>query len=136
MGFGEACKLAQEEIRENHQHYKHLQYRLEEELSTIEGAIINSQHEDRLPNTTNVSFKGVDGTKLLRHLNRLAVSRGSACTSNQVNPSHVLKAMGLDDATALASLRISTGRSTSFEDIEKAVLDIKKAVNQLKAVNV
>ena len=136
VGFGEACKLAQEEIRENHQHYKHLQYRLEEELSTIEGAIINSQHEDRLPNTTNVSFKGVDGTKLLRHLNRLAVSRGSACTSNQVNPSHVLKAMGLDDATALASLRISTGRGTSFEDIEKAVLDIKKAVNQLKAVNV
>lgn len=76
VGFGEACSIAQYSLEANHQHYKRLQYRLEEELSTIEGATINSQHEDRLPNTTNVSFKGVDGTKLLRHLNRLAVSRG------------------------------------------------------------
>ena len=102
----------------------------------FEGAVINCQNEERLPNTTNVSFKRVDGSKLLRYLNTLAVSRGSACTSNQVNPSHVLKAMGIEDDTALASLRISTGRSTSSEDIEKALSEIKKAVNQLKTITV
>ncbi|WP_241244348.1 cysteine desulfurase family protein [Flagellimonas marinaquae] len=136
VGFGEACSIAQDCMEANHQHYKGLQHQLEEGLSTIEGTSINCQYENRLPNTTNVSFKGVDGTKLLRYLNSLAVSRGSACTSNQVNPSHVLKAMGVDDATALASLRISTGRNTSSDDIEKAVFEIKKAVNQLKTINV
>ena len=132
VGFGEACKLSQNSLEENQQKFKSLQNQLEQELLTIEGATINSHDEARLPNTTNVSFKGVDGTKLLRYLNNLAVSRGSACTANQVNPSHVLKAMGIEDDVALASLRISTGRNTTSEDIEKAVTEIKKAVNQLK----
>ncbi|WP_418501559.1 cysteine desulfurase family protein [Flagellimonas sp.] len=134
VGFGAACKMAGANLQENHQNQLDLRNRLEEGLLAIEGTIINSHGEERLPNTTNVSFAGVDGTKLLRHLNTLALSRGSACTSNQVNPSHVLKAMGLEDAHALASLRISTGRNTSPEDIQKAVLKIKTAVNQLKAV--
>ena len=132
VGFGEACNIAQHDLKENQQKFKSLQNQLEEGLLTIDGATINCQDEARLPNTTNVSFKGVYGSKLLRYLNTLAVSRGSACTANQVNPSHVLKAMGVDDEVALASLRISTGRNTSSEDIEKAVFEIKKAVNQLK----
>jgi len=132
VGFGEACSIAQNSLDENHQKLVSLQNQLEQKLLTIEGATINSRNEARLPNTTNVSFKGVDGTKLLRYLNNLAVSRGSACTANQVNPSHVLKAMGIEDDVALASLRISTGRNTTSEDIEKAVTEIKKAVNQLK----
>lgn len=136
VGFGEACSIAQNSLDENHQKLTALQNLLEQELLTIEGATINCQNENRLPNTTNVSFKGVDGTKLLRYLNTLAVSRGSACTSNQVNPSHVLKAMGIEDDVALASLRISTGQNTSPEQIEKAVFEIKKAVNQLKSITV
>ncbi|WP_375324639.1 cysteine desulfurase family protein [Flagellimonas sp. GZD32] len=132
VGFGEACSIAQNSLEENRQKLVALQNQLEEGLMTIDEATINCQDEERLPNTTNVSFKGVDGTKLLRYLNTLAVSRGSACTANQVNPSHVLKAMGVDDEVALTSLRISTGRNTSTEDIEKAVFEIKKAVNQLK----
>lgn len=132
VGFGEACEMARQGLKENHQGFKKLQNQLEEGLLTIEGATINCQDEERLRNTTNVSFKGVDGTKLLRYLNTLAVSRGSACTANQMNPSHVLKAMGVEDEVALASLRISTGRHTTSEDIEKAVSEIKKVVNQLK----
>ena len=132
VGFGKACEIAKQSLKENHQKSKRLQNQLEEGLLTIDEATINCQGEERLPNTTNVSFKGVDGSKLLRYLNTLAVSRGSACTANQVNPSHVLKAMGVEDEVALASLRISTGRNTSSEDIEKAVFEINKAVNQLK----
>ena len=132
VGFGEACKLSQNSLEENQQKFKSLQNQLEQELLSLGGATINCQNEKRLPNTTNVSFKGVDGSKLLRYLNTMAVSRGSACTANQVNPSHVLKAMGVEDDVALASLRISTGRDTSSEDIEKALSEIKKAINQLK----
>ncbi|WP_229418474.1 cysteine desulfurase family protein [Flagellimonas chongwuensis] len=136
VGFGAACEIANQSLVENQQRFKSLQNKLEEGLLTIDGATINCRDEERLSNTTNVSFKAIDGTKLLRYLNTLAVSRGSACTSNQVNPSHVLKAMGIEDDTALASLRISTGRSTSSEDIEKALSEIKKAVNQLKTITV
>lgn len=132
VGFGAACEIAKQSLVENQQKFKSLQNQLEEGLLTIDGATINCRDQERLSNTTNVSFKAIDGTKLLRYLNTLAVSRGSACTSNQVNPSHVLKAMGIEDETALASLRISTGRDTSSEDIEKALSEIKKAVNQLK----
>jgi len=132
VGFGEACEIAKQSLEENHQGFKKLQNQLEERLLTIDEATINCQDEERLPNTSNVSFQGVDGAKLLRYLNTLAVSRGSACTANQVNPSHVLKAMGVEDEVALASLRISTGRHTTSEDIEKAVFLIKKAINQLK----
>ncbi|BDW94236.1 cysteine desulfurase IscS [Flagellimonas marinaquae] len=136
VGFGAACEIAKQSLVENQQKFKSLQNQLEEGLLTIEGATINCLDEERLSNTTNVSFKGVDGTKLLRYLNTLAVSRGSACTSNQVKPSHVLKAMGVEDELALASLRISTGRNTTSEDIETAVSQIKKAVNQLKTITV
>ncbi|MHA7832311.1 MAG: cysteine desulfurase family protein [Flagellimonas sp.] len=136
VGFGEACEIAQQNLEENHQKQSTLRNQLEEALLAIEGTTINCVKENRLPNTSNVSFKGVHGTKLLRYLNKLAVSRGSACTANQVNPSHVLKAMGVRDELALASLRISTGRNTTSEDIEKAVFEIKKAINQLKTVSI
>ena len=136
VGFGEACEIAQQNLEENHQKQSSLRSQLEGALLSIEGTTINCVKENRLPNTTNVSFKGVDGTKLLRYLNKLAVSRGSACTANQVNPSHVLKAMGVENDVALASLRISTGRNTTSEDIEQVVSEIKKAINQLKTVSI
>ncbi|WP_108425331.1 cysteine desulfurase family protein [Flagellimonas amoyensis] len=134
VGFGAACKIASAHLEEYHQNQLDLRNRLEEGLLDLEGVTINCHGQERLPNTTNVSFAGVDGTKLLRHLNTLALSRGSACTSNQVNPSHVLKAMGMEDVDALASLRISTGRSTTLDDIQKAVFKIKTVVGQLKTV--
>jgi cysteine desulfurase len=132
VGFGKAAEIAFSEMKEESERILKLRNKLESSLINIEGARINSKSSKRLPNTTNISFKDLDGTLLLRKLNILAISRGSACTSNTTRPSHVLKAMGLSDDLALASFRISLGRYTSTEDIEFAVAEIAKAVNEMK----
>lgn len=132
VGFGKAAEIAFSEMEGESARILKLRNKLERGLKNIEGAIINSESSDRLPNTTNISFKDIDGNLLLRKLNNLAISRGSACTSNTVQASHVLKTMGLSDELALSSFRISLGRDTSKEDIEFAVKEITKTVNQLK----
>ncbi|TRZ42228.1 cysteine desulfurase family protein [Robertkochia solimangrovi] len=134
VGFGEACLLAASEIVEKQEHLLELRTTLENALQELNGVHINASTEDRLPNTTNVTFQGIDGSKLLRQLNRLAVSRGSACSSNYVKPSHVLLAMGHSETNALASLRISTGMQTTKEDLLIAIHDIRKANEQLTNV--
>lgn len=132
VGFGKAVEIAFSEMEGESARIWKLKNKLENDLKNIEGAIINSEACDRLPNTTNISFENIDGNSLLRKLNNLAISRGSACTSNTIQASHVLKAMGLSDELALSSFRISLGRDTSIEDIEIAVKEINKTVNQLK----
>ncbi|TXD83165.1 cysteine desulfurase [Subsaximicrobium wynnwilliamsii] len=132
VGFGKATEIASEEMQEESIRISKLRNRLEALLEEIEDVLINSKNSDRLPNTTNVSFGNSDGNQLIRKLNSLAVSRGSACTSNLINPSHVLKAMGLSDEVALSSLRISLGRNTTLADINFAAEEIKNTVHQLK----
>lgn len=132
VGFGKAAEIAFSEIKEESVRISKLRDKLEDLLLKIEGSRINSAAAERLPNTTNISFENIDGSQLLRKLNRLAVSRGSACTSNTIQPSHVLKGMGLNDSLALSSLRISLGRKTTTADVEFAVQKIGKAVEQLK----
>lgn len=132
VGFGKAAKIASLEMNGEADRITDLRNELERLLSKMEDIKINSLNTGRLPNTSNITFRNIDGTKLLRKLNTLAVSRGSACTSNTLKPSHVLKAMGLKDEEALSSLRISLGRNTSQQDIEKAAAAIMKAVKQLK----
>ncbi|RKS55729.1 cysteine desulfurase IscS [Gillisia mitskevichiae] len=132
VGFGKAADLIFSEMEEESNRVSKLRDQLEALLEEIEDVHINSKKANRLPNTTNVSFENIDGNHLLRKLNNLAVSRGSACTSNIVQPSHVLKAMGLSDELALSSLRISLGRNTTHADIEFASQEIKNTVNQLK----
>ncbi|MGM0934648.1 MAG: cysteine desulfurase family protein [Bacteroidota bacterium] len=132
VGFGKAAEIAFAEMDKESARVLKLRNKLENDLKNIEGATIHADACDRLPNTTNISFENIDGNLLLRKLNSMAISRGSACTSNTVKPSHVLKAMGLSDDRALSSFRISLGRDTSIEDIEFAVKEITKTVNQLK----
>lgn len=132
VGFGKAAEISRSEMQEEPKRILKLKTKLESDLNKIEGAIINSEPAYRLPNTVNVSFKNVDGNLLLRKLNCLAISRGSACTSNTIQPSHVLKAMGLSDELALSSFRISLGRKTTIEDIEFTVKEITQNVNDLK----
>ncbi|WP_034919918.1 cysteine desulfurase family protein [Gillisia sp. CAL575] len=132
VGFGKAAEIAAAEMNEEVIRISKLRNKLEEVLEEIEEVIINSKNSDRLPNTTNVSFENIDGNNLLRKLNNLAVSRGSACTSNLINPSHVLKAMGLSDELALSSIRISLGRNTALADIEFAAEEIKNTIDHLK----
>ncbi|CAN5366645.1 IscS subfamily cysteine desulfurase [soil metagenome] len=132
VGFGKATEIASVEMQEESIRLTKLRNKLEDLLEEIEDVCINSKTSTRLPNTTNISFENIDGNQLLRKLNNLAVSRGSACTSNLINPSHVLKAMGLSDEGALSSLRISLGRNTTLADIEFTAEEIKNTVHQLK----
>ena len=132
VGFGKAAEIAFSEMEGESARILKLRNKLENDVGKIDGVVINSERCDRLPNTTNISFKDIDGTLLLRKMNRLAISRGSACTSNTIQVSHVLKSMGLSNDLALSSLRISLGSYTSIEDIEFAVKEITKTVNQLK----
>lgn len=132
VGFGKAAEIVFSEMEAESARILTLRNKLESDLKNIEGAKINSETADRLPNTTNVSFENIDGTQLLRKLNGLAISRGSACTSNTVEASHVLKAMGSSDELALSSFRISLGREITREEIEFAGKEITETVNQLK----
>jgi cysteine desulfurase len=132
VGFGKAAEIASLEMQLESIRLSELRDKFEALLEEIEDLAINSKNSDRLPNTTNVSFENIDCNQLLRKLNNLAVSRGSACTSNLINPSHVLKAMGLSDEVALSSLRISLGRNTTLADINFAAEAIKNTVHQLK----
>tara|TARA_R100000935_G_scaffold30042_1_gene50315 strand:- start:851 stop:2005 length:1155 start_codon:yes stop_codon:yes gene_type:complete len=132
VGFGKAAEIVADEMEEESIRISKLRDQLEVYLLEIEDVHINSKNADRLPNTTNISFKKSDGNQLLRKLNSLAVSRGSACNSNLINPSHVLKAMGLSDELALSSIRISLGRNTTLADLEFAAEEIKNTVHQLK----
>lgn len=132
VGFGKAAEIAFSEINDESARILKLRNKLESDLKNIDGAVINLESCDRLPNTINISFKDIDGNLLLRKFKSLAISRGSACTSNTVQASHVLKAMGLNDELALSSFRISLGRETTIEDIEVAVKEIITTINQLK----
>ncbi|CAL65430.1 cysteine desulfurase family protein [Christiangramia forsetii] len=132
VGFGKAAEIVFFEMNSDSRRLLELRNKLETLLLKIEGAEINSKEANRLPNTTNISFKNIEGSQIFRRLNMLAVSRGSACTANTVQPSHVLLAMGVTGEQALASLRISLGKLTSLEDIEFAVAEITKTIEQLK----
>ncbi|MDT0645672.1 cysteine desulfurase family protein [Zunongwangia sp. F260] len=132
VGFGKAAEIISSGIENESVRIMKMRQKMESELRKITGAVVNSEYSDRLPNTTNISFKDIGGELLLRKLNSLAISRGSACNSNTVKPSHVLKAMGLSDDLALSSIRISLGRKTSMEDIEFTVMEIKRVVGELK----
>jgi len=132
VGFGKAAEIAFFEMEGESARILKLRNKLESGLKNIEGATINSEGCDRLPNTTNISFKDIDGNLLLRKMNSLAISRGSACTSTTNQVSHVLKSMGLSNDLALSSFRISLESNTHIEGIEFAVKEIAKTVNQLK----
>lgn len=132
VGFGKAADITFSEMEVESERMVELRTMLEDDLKNIKGAIINAESCERLPNTTNISFENVDGNLMLRKLNSLAISRSSACTSNTVQPSHVLKAMGLKDDLALSSFRFSLGKKTNTEDIKFAVKEITKNIYQLK----
>ncbi|MCG9793847.1 cysteine desulfurase family protein [Flavobacterium algicola] len=134
VGFGIAAEKAMEVMEDQMLRTAKTREYLESELKQIEGVTIISENSKRLPNTTNFSVENIDGTKLLRRLNTIAISRGSACHSNTVQPSHVLKAMGLTDNEALSSFRISLGRNTNFDEVEIAVKSIKESINSLQNV--
>jgi cysteine desulfurase len=123
VGFGEACRLARMEMDEVTARVRALRDRLESSLmERIPGLRVNGDPENRLANTSNLIFPGVDARAFIRDMHEVAVSTRSACSSGSAEASHVLKAMGLDDKDAFASVRFSLGRATTEAEIDRAAL--------------
>lgn len=133
VGLGAACALVQKEFILDNQRLSILRDKLEQGiLQNISGVKMNGNLENRLPNLTNISFGGVDGENLLMSFRDIAVSSGSACTSASVEPSYVLKAIGLSDDLAYASIRFSLGKYTTEEEIDFTIKYVKEVVESLK----
>jgi cysteine desulfurase len=132
VGFGKACEICQNEMTEEAARLSAMRDRLEKELLTMEEAYVNGNPEHRLPHVANISFKFVEGEGLMMGTKDIAVSSGSACTSASLEPSYVLKSLGLDDELAHSSLRFGLGRFTTDEEIDFAIDHVKTAVNKLR----
>jgi cysteine desulfurase len=101
----------------------------------MEEVFINGSPDQRVPGNLNVSFNFVEGESLIMSLNDLAVSSGSACTSASLEPSYVLRALGLNDEMAHSSLRFSIGRFTTEENVDFAIGKIRAAVEKLRELS-
>jgi cysteine desulfurase len=135
VGFGKACELARLEMVADTERLSKLRDHLEAELLTLEESYVNGSREHRLPHVTNISFKYVEGEGLMMGVKDLAVSSGSACTSASLEPSYVLKALGLSDDLAHSSLRFGLSRFTTDEQIEYAIGHVKEAVTKLREMS-
>jgi cysteine desulfurase len=135
-GLGKACEICRQELDDEATRLSGLRNNLEKGLLEIPGTRVNGSIARRLPQVTNIAFSNAESEAMLLSVNKdLAVSSGSACTSASIEPSYVLKGMGLDDALAHSSLRFSVGRFTTIEEIDFAVERIKEAVTNVRELN-
>ncbi|MBQ13000.1 MAG: IscS subfamily cysteine desulfurase [Gammaproteobacteria bacterium] len=135
VGMGEAYRIAREEMAEEHKRISALRTRLLDGLNDIEEVYVNGDLEQRVAGNLNISFNFVEGESLMMALRDLALSSGSACTSASLEPSYVLRALGLSDELAHSSLRISLGRFTTEEEIDYAIGKIHDAVTKLRELS-
>lgn len=127
VGMGEAFRIAKEEMQKDYDHALALRNRLLEGVKDLEAVTINGDLEQRVPQNLNISFAFVEGESLLMSLKDLAVSSGSACTSASLEPSYVLRALGLNDELAHSSVRFSFGRFTTEEEIDYVIKQVRVA---------
>ena len=136
VGFGKACELAMNEMESDAKRLSILRDKLENGLMQLEEAYINGSKQYRLPHVTNISFKYVEGEGLLMGFNKdIALSSGSACTSASLEPSYVLKALGLGDDLAHSSLRFGLGRFTTEDQIDYTIDAVSKTVTKLREMS-
>jgi cysteine desulfurase len=136
VGFGKACELAMLEMEEDAKRLSKLRDKLENALLQLEEAYVNGSREHRLPHVTNISFKYVEGEGLMMGFNKdIALSSGSACTSASLEPSYVLKALGLGDDLAHSSLRFGLGRFTTEDQIDYTINAVSKTVLKLREMS-
>jgi cysteine desulfurase len=136
VGFGEACKLCQAALADETSSIAALRDRLWRQLlNGLPDTVLNGHASDRLPGTLNASFPYIDADALMLQMPQVAVSTGSACTSASLEPSHVLKAMGLDDDQARSSLRFSLGRFNTTEEIDAVSTAVINGVTRLRAIS-
>ncbi len=136
VGFAKACEIAYRDIRTNRHKLQELSnYFITKLNEMVENITINANVRQKVPNIISVTFTGVDGESLLTKLdlNGVAVSTGSACTSNSLAVSHVISAIGLSNDDAKSTIRFSLGKNNSYEELDEALSIIKKSVEELRA---
>lgn len=136
VGLGEACRLAKIEMKNDHDHIERLSEKflraMREEVTHI---VLNGAEEARYAGNLNISFACVEGESMIMALKDLAVSSGSACTSASLEPSYVLRAIGVQDDMAHTSLRIGFGRFTTEEEVDYAISLIGREVGRLREMS-
>ncbi len=135
VGLGKACELARLEMQQDAVRLSALRDKLEASLTQLEESYVNGNREHRLPHTANISFKYVEGEGLMMAMKDLAVSSGSACTSASLEPSYVLKSLGLSDDLAHSSIRFGLGRFTTEAEVDRAIEVTKHAVTHLRELS-
>ena len=136
VGFGKACEICRIDMEEDTKRISVLRDKLETGLLKLEEAYVNGSREHRLPHVSNISFKYVEGEGLMMGFNKnIALSSGSACTSASLEPSYVLKALGLGDDLAHSSLRFGLSRFTTEEQIDYTVEQISNTVLKLREMS-
>jgi len=138
IGLGKACELAAKNIEEENQRVKSLRDKLETALlEKCPGSRLNGDKENRLPNTSNISFEYIEGEAILLMLDRYGIcaSSGSACTSGSLEPSHVLRAMGVPFTAAHGSIRFSLSRYNTEEEVDYTIEKMPEIVNKLRKLS-
>ena len=135
VGMGEAFKIAKEDMLSDNKRIKKMRDRLWSELKDIEEVYLNGDTENRANGFLNVSFNFVEGESLMMALKDIAVSSGSACTSASLEPSYVLRALGMKDELAHSSIRFAVGRFTTDEEVDYTVSLVKSAVVKLRELS-
>lgn len=136
VGLGKACQIAMQEMDSEIQRLRTLRTRFEQGvLSRLDTCQLNGHAEKRLPHISNISFGFVEGEGLMMAMKDVAVSSGSACTSASLEPSYVLKGLGVGDELAHSSLRVSLGRWTTQAEVDYAIERVVEAVTKLRALS-
>lgn len=135
VGMGEAFAIAKERMQADEARIAKLREKLWNGVQDLEQIFLNGDLEHSIPNIVNISFNFVEGESMMMSLKDLAVSSGSACTSATLEPSYVLRAIGLSDELAHSSIRFSLGRYTTDEDIERVVTEVRSAVEKLRELS-
>ena len=134
VGLGKACEIARRDLKKNMDHFKAMRNRLYVGITAgIKDVKLNGHPEQRLPNTLNLSFRGIEANTLLAELqDHVAASAGAACHSGDINISAVLTAMKVPVEYAMGTIRLSTGRMTTEAEVDNAISCIADAVTRLR----
>ncbi len=136
VGLGKACEIAQKDMPEEAARMLRLRTRLKDGIfAKLDEVFINGSMEHRLPNNLNISFAYVEGESLLMGINDVAVSSGSACTSATLEPSYVLKALGVGEDLAHTSIRFGIGRFNTEEEVDYVVNRMVEVVSRLRELS-
>ena len=133
VGLGEACRIAADDMESDNAHIERLALKMKGMIEErIPQVVLNGDATQRYPGNLNLSFAFVEGESLLMGLNKVAVSSGSACTSASLEPSYVLRALGVEEDMAHTSIRFGIGRFTTDEEIDAAVDLLESVVTRLR----